>query len=184
MEEERKVRVAITKSDDYDDQQKKHDLEHFLTPKQKKRPTFQKIELTKWLKPILFAIVLGLVFGAGLMYFFSDYTADDPTGSEGQPVSNVTNDDEANDFLVKNWQLPAFKMQVSENDQSWLEAGEALIDNFSKGDFQQWVQEMPGRFESNPYAARLTQLINESGDRFMDEQTMPLRLAFFLAELS
>lgn len=266
MEEERKVRVAITKSDDYDDQQKKHDLEHFLTPKQKKRPTFQKIELTKWLKPILFAIVLGLVFGAGLMYFFSDYTADDPTGSEGQPVSNVTNDDESNDaegksnfaigeqqfqliqygifsstdnaeehvtsiqqtydvpaiyvenegqyfvvggyitsseqesqsiewlenrglvrledFLVKNWQLPAVRMQVSENDQSWLEAGEALIDNFSKGDFQQWVQEMPGRFESNPYAARLTQLINESGDRFMDEKTMQLSLAFFLAELS
>nr|WP_289036785.1 hypothetical protein [uncultured Allobacillus sp.] len=265
MEEERKVRVAITKSDDYDDHQKKHDLEHFLTPKQKKKPPLQNMKLSKWLKPILFAIVLGLVFGAGLMYFFSDYTADDPAESGGQHVSNVTNDDESDDaegnsnftmggqqfqliqygifsstdnakehmasiqqtygvpvfyvekegqyyvvgsyitsseqesqsidwlenkglvrledFLVKDWQLAAVEAQVSDGEQSWLEKGEALIGSFSKEDFRQWVQEMPDRFKTSPYADQLSQLTNGSSDDFMTEKTMQLCLSFFLAEL-
>ena len=93
MDEERKVRVAIT-HDKKQNQSSRHDLEHYLTPKKNRKPSFQKQDLLGWLKPVLFAIVIGLIFGVGLMYYFSDFTADEPSGSNGEQALPVTTEEE------------------------------------------------------------------------------------------
>ncbi len=90
MDEQKKVRVTMNQ---YPQHEKKHDLEHYLTPK-KSNPkssflTFNgRTMLAKMVKPILLAVFLGVIFGAGLIYYFSDLSPD------AVPVTTVDQDDE------------------------------------------------------------------------------------------
>ncbi|RPF55470.1 hypothetical protein [Aquisalibacillus elongatus] len=93
MDERKKVRVTMNQNNESD---QKHDLEYFLTPKgnSKKFGNSGRIMLPKILKPIMLALLLGVIFGAGIIYFFSDMT---PGAEDDVPVSTVGDDDEEND---------------------------------------------------------------------------------------
>ncbi|TFB24937.1 hypothetical protein E3U55_00670 [Filobacillus milosensis] len=92
MDEHNKVRVTMNQQSNYN---KKHDLENFLTPKNKQHSyslTFRgRSMFGKMVKPILLAVLLGGIFGAGLIYFFSDLTPD------AVPVTSVDDDEEVQD---------------------------------------------------------------------------------------
>lgn len=53
---------------------KRHDLEYYLTPKTKIAVIFltfnRNSAMAKMVKPILLAVLLGVLFGAGLIYYF------------------------------------------------------------------------------------------------------------------
>ncbi|GEL77450.1 hypothetical protein [Tenuibacillus multivorans] len=89
MDEHKKVRVTMNQQST---NHKKNDLEYFLTPKSSKnsKPSFfrGRSMYGKMVKPVVFAVILGVVFGAGLIYFFSDLTP------SAIPVASV--DDEEN----------------------------------------------------------------------------------------
>ncbi|MFD2637562.1 SPOR domain-containing protein [Piscibacillus salipiscarius] len=90
MDEQKRVRVTMNQDNQ---NHKRHDLEYYLTPKNKKSQssflTFNRNSaMAKMVKPILLAVLLGVLFGAGLIYYFSDLTPDT------LPAATTETDDE------------------------------------------------------------------------------------------
>lgn len=89
MDEHKKVRITMNNNEP---KIKKHDLEYILTPKNVKQSNrfsnFRQPLLAKLFKPILFAIILGAIFGIGFIYYFSDLTP-----PQSVPVVNQNDDD-------------------------------------------------------------------------------------------
>ncbi len=105
MDEHKKVRVTVNR-DEQPSPSKKHELEYFLTPKQKKSQgnfmSSNKPVLNKLFKPIAFAVILGVIFGLGFIAFFSDLNPADNTDS-----APVFNEDEEEDEEVTDTETPA-----------------------------------------------------------------------------
>ncbi|MGM8214249.1 hypothetical protein ACLIA0_01625 [Bacillaceae bacterium W0354] len=108
MDEHKKVRVTMNQHNQ-SNQHKKHDLEYVLTPKNNKSNLFKSSKqkmFSKLLKPILFAVLLGAIFGVGFVYFFSDLTPqsvpvfssdDDREKNEDKPNEDKPNESETED---------------------------------------------------------------------------------------
>ncbi|MET3682548.1 hypothetical protein ABID56_000629 [Alkalibacillus flavidus] len=89
MEERKKIKVAIHQ---HDNQQSKHQYEPVMTPRTSKST---KYNLKKWsiIKSALLALVLGAVFGIGILYYFDMTTP--PTSDEATaPVASNDESDE------------------------------------------------------------------------------------------
>ncbi|MGP4071381.1 hypothetical protein ACTWQB_02375 [Piscibacillus sp. B03] len=153
MDEHKKVRVTVNQENQSN---KKHDLEYYLTPKNKKSQSsilgfHSRSNLSKMMKPVLLAVLLGVLFGAGLIYYFSDLTPDalpattTEVDEEEEPSSEPNNNEQQSGETLSKpgqvYEVVQFGLFSSKEN-----ADELISDSLQPNAVPATVQEQNGQF--------------------------------------
>ncbi|MDQ0158762.1 hypothetical protein [Alkalibacillus salilacus] len=120
MEERKKVKVAIQQ---HNKQSEKNPYEKVLTPKSKKK-TISKLSLWTILKSAFFALIVGAVFGIGMLIFLdisnpaTTQTQDDPTPVTADDEDSTENNSDSESIQYGGGNYEVFQLGVFSTEEN------------------------------------------------------------------